>query len=324
LSRAAVLKPTAEADIVTWFPWPGVSAVGGVKATPCILFNRRSFPANRCNISTPAISVCIPTYRGAAYLAQAIDSVLAQTFADFELLIVDDNSPDETPELVARYHDPRVRYLRNAANLGPQGNWNRCLQEARGAHVKLLPQDDWLMPECLQRQYEVLARDAHERIALVFCAKRVVAADGRDVVGRGYPGAGRGQIAGRAVTARCIRFGTNLVGEPGSVLFRRALAQRVGAFDATNPYVIDLDYWFRLLAHGDAYYLPEPLAVFRVSSGSWSVAIGKDQTHDFRAFIHRVAPTPAYAVSALDVFLGCRMAALNTRLRRLFYRFALR
>ena len=281
-------------------------------------------PGKPVQHSTPAISVCIPTYRGAAYLEQAIDSVLGQTFADFELLIVDDNSPDETVDLVARYDDPRIRYLRNAANLGPQGNWNRCLDEARGVYVKLLPQDDWLMPDCLRRQHEVLAQDTDERIALVFCAKRVVAADGRDVVGRGYPRAARGRIAGRAVTARCIRYGTNLIGEPGSVMFRRALARRVGAFDATNPYVIDLDYWFRLLAHGEAYYLPEPLAVFRVSSGSWSVAIGKDQTHDFRAFIHRVAPTPAYAVSALDVFLGCRMAALNTRLRRLFYRFALR
>jgi glycosyltransferase involved in cell wall biosynthesis len=274
--------------------------------------------------STPVVSVCIPAYRGAAYLQRAIDSVLAQTFADFELLVVDDNSPDETASIVARYDDPRLRYVRNATNLGPEGNWNRCLEEARGTYFKLLPQDDWLMPECLSYQCEVLESDRDERIALVFCARRVVGPDGTEVFGRGYPGGRRGPIRGSAVTARCIRFGTNLVGEPASVLFRRALARRVGAFDATNPYVIDLDYWFRLLAFGDAYYLPDSLAAFRVSTGSWSVSIGRNQTHDFRAFIHRVAKTPAYAINGFDVFAGCWMAALNTHLRRLFYRFALR
>ena len=273
---------------------------------------------------TPAVSVCIPTYRGAAYIERAIDSVLAQTFADFELLVVDDNSPDETASLVARYDDPRVRYLRNTENLGPEGNWNRCLHEARGTYFKLLPQDDWLMPECLQEQVAVFEADGAQRIALVFCARRVVNTNGDDVLGRGYPGGKRGAIRGSEVTARCIRFGTNLIGEPGSVLFRYTLAQRVGLFDATNPYVIDLDYWFRLLAHGDAFYLPEALAAFRVSPGSWSVAIGKDQTLDFRAFIHRVAKTPAYAIGAFDVFVGCRMAALNTYLRRAFYRLASR
>ena len=65
-----------------------------------------------------------------------------------------------------------------------------------------------------------------------------------------------------------MRWGTNLIGEPGAVLFRRDLALKVGGFYAENPYVIDLDYWLRLLAQGDAYYLDQPLASFRVNPGS--------------------------------------------------------
>ena len=86
----------------------------------------------------PKVSVCIPTYRGAATLGAAIASVLAQSMADFELVVLDDNSPDNTADVVAGFADGRIRYLRNPANLGPEGNWNRCLTEARGAYVKVL------------------------------------------------------------------------------------------------------------------------------------------------------------------------------------------
>ncbi|MCK7579239.1 MAG: AAC(3) family N-acetyltransferase [Chromatiales bacterium] len=87
--------------------------------------------------NAPLISVCIPTYRGAAHLPAAIDSVLEQTLSDFELVIIDDNSPDQTAEIVSAYSDSRIRYLRKSVNLGPEGNWNRCLAEARGTYFKL-------------------------------------------------------------------------------------------------------------------------------------------------------------------------------------------
>lgn len=230
--------------------------------------------------STPRVSVCIPTYKGAQTIGPAIASVLAQTLDDFELLVIDDGSPDGTAEVVAGFPDPRLRYLRNASNLGPEGNWNRCLAEARGRYFKLLPHDDLLAPRCLERQAAVLDADADERVALVFAAREVIGPDDRVLTRRGYPGAREGRIAASQVLRQSVRRGTNLLGEPGAVLFRRALAQRVGAFDARQPYVIDLDYWFRLLAHGDAYYCDEALASFRVSASQWSVALGRQQSQD--------------------------------------------
>ncbi|MDP3441090.1 MAG: glycosyltransferase family 2 protein [Azonexus sp.] len=200
----------------------------------------------------PKVSVCIPTYRGGPTIGASIESVLAQSLRDFELLVIDDCSPDDTAAIVASFSDSRIRYLRNEHNLGPAGNWNRCLKEARGQYFKLLPHDDLLHPQCLQRQVAILESDHNENFALVFSAREVLAPAGRVLMRRGFPGGEEGVINAREVILACTRRGTNLLGEPGAVLFRQSLADKIGLFDATNPYVIDLDYWFRLMVHGDA------------------------------------------------------------------------
>jgi len=275
-------------------------------------------------LPAPKVSVCIPTYRGGATIAAAIESVLAQSFGDFELIVIDDVSPDDTRVVVEHFSDPRLIYLRNERNLGPQGNWNRCLEVAKGAYFKLLPHDDLLYPRCLERQVAALDADHDQRLALVFSARNVLGPDGRLLTCRGYPGGGEGLIAGSEVMRACVRRGTNLLGEPGALLFRKSLADRIGAFDATNPYVIDLDYWFRLLEHGDAYFCAEPLAGFRVSASSWSVAIGSGQSSDFRNFVARFAARGALPATAFDYFCGRITPILNNLARLLFYRLYLR
>jgi glycosyltransferase involved in cell wall biosynthesis len=274
--------------------------------------------------AAPTVSVCIPTYRGAAHIAETIESVLAQTFADFELVIVDDASPDETGQVVARYRDARLRYVRSACNAGVEENWNRCLRFARGRYFKLLPHDDLIAPDCLARQVAVLEADRDERLALVFCARRIIDSRSRARMTRRYPRRGSGVIPARAVLRSCIRSGANLLGEPGGLLFRTALARRVGAFDASLRIVTDLDYWFRLLLYGDAYYLPERLASFRVSQGAWSVAIGAEQAAEFRAFIAKVGANPAFGLKALDMARGRLSARVNTLAKLIFYRLVLR
>lgn len=275
-------------------------------------------------MNPPRISVCIPTYRGEATIAATIESVLAQTGADFELIVIDDGSPDATRSIVEGYADPRLVYLRNERNLGPQGNWNRCLELARGTYLKVLPHDDLLRPGCLAEQARVLDDDIDERVALVFCARDVIGPDGRVLTHRGYPGAASGRIAADKLMRACVRRGTNLVGEPGGVLMRRALAERVGPFDATDPYVIDLDYWFRLLEHGDGHYLAEPLAAFRVSRSQWSVVIGAGQSADFRRFVARAEARRPLPTTAFDRLCARFTPGLNNLARLLFYRLYLR
>ena len=267
------------------------------------------------------VSVCIPTYRGAAHLRAAVDSVLAQTFADFELLIIDDNSSDETVAIASSYRDPRIRCLQNPRNLGPEGNWNRCLAEATGRYFKLLPQDDVLAPTCLQRQVAVLEADERHQIALVFCARTIVDARSRPVLVRRTFGRKGRRLTADTIFRRCLRRGTNVIGEPGGVLFRRALVNTVGPFDATFGYVVDLDYWLRVLSHGDGYYIPETLVSFRVSPGAWSVAIGGKQAAEFRGLAAKIVKEGRLRAGALDLAVGRALSPLNNTLRLFIYRF---
>jgi glycosyltransferase involved in cell wall biosynthesis len=268
----------------------------------------------------PAVSVCIPCYRGAAHLGAAIESVLAQTYTDFELIIIDDNSPDNTDEVVAGFSDPRIRYLKNPRNLGPEGNWNRCLDEARGRFFKLLPQDDLIAPTCLEKQVAVLEGDRESRLALVFCARTILDARDRTVMVRGYPKRQGGIVEAHSLVRQCVRRGTNVIGEPGSVLFRKEGAARAGRFDASIPYVLDLDYWVRLLRSGDAYYINEPLASFRVSVGSWSVRIGARQSLEYQQFIRKLSADQRFGASRPDILVGKLMAKVNAVLRSVLYR----
>ncbi len=270
---------------------------------------------------TPLISVCIPTYHGAAHLSATIDSVLKQTLSDFELVIIDDNSPDDTAKVVAAYSDSRIRYLRNPVNLGPEGNWNRCLAEARGTYFKLLPQDDLLYPQSLERQAAILDSDFCNRIALVFGVRNIINHAGHVITRRSYPNGCNGTLAAHELIRRCIRYGTNLIGEPGGVLFRKSTAEIVGKFDGSIPYVIDLDYWIRLLSYGDGYYLNDPVSAFRVSSSSWSVEIGSRQSKQFISFIEKCRRQFGIRLKLTDIVLGMIVARINNLLRLIFYRF---
>ena len=270
------------------------------------------------------VSICIPTYRGSAFIGTTIESVLRQTHADFELIVVDDNSPDETEQVVRRYTDPRVKYHRNRSNLGPQGNWNRCLELARGIYFKLLPHDDLLTEDSLAKQVAVLEQDSGKSIALVFGARQIIDASGHEIMTRGLSGQAAGRISSQELVRRCIRAGANLIGEPGSGLVRRELTARLGPYDASLPYVVDLDYWFKVLQYGDGHYLDSVTSSFRLSKGSWSVAIGGYQFRDFTAFIDRVHKSGQFGLTLVDRAQGKFMAGVNTVARALMYRYVFR
>jgi glycosyltransferase involved in cell wall biosynthesis len=266
------------------------------------------------------VSVLIPTYNGARYIGPAVESVLAQTGVDLELVVVDDNSKDDTAEIVEAFGDPRIRVIRSPSNLGPEGNWNRALELAKGRYVKLLPQDDLLQPCSLGKQVAVLDDDADESIALVFGPRDIIGPTGRILARRGLKGVASGRVAASTLVRHCVRRGTNVIGEPGAILFRRALAERIGPFDGQQGFVIDLDYWIRLLAHGDAWYMAEPVSSFRVSGSSWSVAIGRGQGRQYTAFIARMKAAGLVSGSRTDLAIGKAAAMMNNALRLVFYK----
>lgn len=267
--------------------------------------------------SVPLVSVCMPVYRSERFIAGAIHSVLFQTFTDFELIVIDDASPDATHEIASAIQDPRLRVYRNDRNLGPEGNWNRALEMARGRYIKVLPGDDTLYPECLEHEVAVLEDVRNRDVVLVYCARDIIDSAGRKVMRAKFPG--RGRIKAASLVRRTVRYGTNIIGEPGAVLFRADAASHAGGFDASLGFVTDLDYWVRLLRFGNAYAIPDALCTFRISGENWSVELGSNRCSQYLQFLDKLAGHDG-RVSNLDLLIGRMMARTNEHLRRLVYR----
>jgi len=271
----------------------------------------------------PLVSVCIPVYNCDRYIGQAIESVLSQTYPNLELVIINDDSTDQTLDVVRSYLDPRIRVVMNERRLGHQDNWNKALTEARGEFLKLLPADDLLYPDCLRRELEILAAPENKGVALVCCSRDVIDSRGKVLLKRSFKSK-KARVNGSQAIRASIRAGTNLIGEPGAVLLRSEDARQAGLFDARYFYVIDLDYWRRLLARGDLYIIPDVLCAFRVAKGSASVSVAASQSRDFRRFIRELRKTEPRVLSGLDCLIGEFMALANRWLRSLFYRLIVR
>lgn len=217
-------------------------------------------------MKNPTVSILIPTYNYARYLPEAIESVLAQDFTDFELLIADDASSDNTEEICQRYEaaDPRVRFVRHEQNLGMVENWNWCLQQARGRYIKyMLADDKFNQPYALRHLIEALEQS--EGISLAVSARALID-EKSEQNGLWDPlGARDRQFAGRELSVECLEKNLNLIGEPTAVLFRRADATR--GFDPSFRQLVDLEMWLHLLQSGDLAYLSEPLCCFRRHDG---------------------------------------------------------
>lgn len=221
------------------------------------------------------VSVCLPVFNGRDYLSEAIESVLAQTYTDFELIISDDGSSDGSLELIKQFaqKDIRIKYWQNQSRLGLFDNYNRCMQAARGEFVKPFAQDDVLDKEFLQRATRTLSKNPS--IAL-FASRRgfineVNSELSSDDLDRAY----KSQIEldesvdGFKAIKQCFFPVMNKIGEPATVMFRRAI---VGAgFDSTFHHTGDLDYWFRLLQQGNFFGTSAVLCYFRMHGSSTSM-----------------------------------------------------
>jgi glycosyltransferase involved in cell wall biosynthesis len=268
---------------------------------------------------TPLVSVCIPVFNGEEHLGSTIESVLSQTFDDFELVISDNCSTDGTSALVAGYaaRDSRVRLLSNQSNIGAIANWNRVRAAARGQYVKLLAADDLLFPECLERQTAPL--EEFPSVVLVAGPRDIIDETGRVLLrGRGLPRMS-GVIAGGPVLHRMVRTGTNLIGEPPFALIRKTSLERCRPFSDELPYLVDLDLWCQLLQQGDLYAVGEAVGAFRVRLASESVAEALTQGRQSRALYRRLRRELPMVVSETDVALGSARAAVLAHMRRLLY-----
>ena len=211
-------------------------------------------------MTTPKVSILIPTYNYARYLPEAIESILGQDFRDFELLISDDCSTDNSAEVIARYaaKDNRIRFQIQPVNLGVVQNLDWCLAQARGEYVKFICGDDKLLSPTAIRQMANLM-ESDPAISLVASASLVIDAHSRVIDARNH--SRRGVHDGKKTIVRCLERPPNLIGEPTVVMFRKGHGAR--GYNTRYRQLLDLEMWFHLLEDGKFGYLDEPLCAFR-------------------------------------------------------------
>lgn len=216
--------------------------------------------------SNPLVSILIPTYNRADYLGSAIDSALAQTYENIEIIVHDDASTDGTPALLAQYRDPRLRIIRTEDNHGMLGGWNYIVTEANGEYLKFLASDDLLEPSCVAEL--VASAQSHPTAALITCQRKFIDWRGEVVSKLGF--ANKDTIVNGKDHAHWIltTLRENKIGEPTAVLYLTKLVKKAGEYDPTFSQFADFEYWIRLLEFGDLVYVHKPLCSFRTHEGS--------------------------------------------------------
>jgi glycosyltransferase involved in cell wall biosynthesis/ADP-heptose:LPS heptosyltransferase len=239
----------------------------------------------------PKVSVCIPTYNYAKYLPETIESVLSQTFTDYELIIIDDCSTDHTKDIGLYYasNDKRISFSVNSSNIGMVKNWNLCLSVAKGDYIRYVFGDDLLIhKDAIAKMVDIL--DSNNDIALVSSSRKVIDENSNE---KKILSHFRNITAakGTAIINKCLSEQKNLIGEPSVVMFRRNNATR--GFNEKYKQLVDLEFWFHLLEQGKFAYIDEPLTAFRIhleqqGKKNWENGVGLDETqYLFDEYLHK-------------------------------------
>jgi O-antigen/teichoic acid export membrane protein/glycosyltransferase involved in cell wall biosynthesis len=207
----------------------------------------------------PAVSVIVTTYNYGHYLAEALTSVQCQTFTDWELIVIDDGSCDDTPTIVERFlADPRVRYHR-IEHAGPSAARNLGLRLARAPLVAFLDADDLWLREKLERQVALF--EADPTLGVVYSRRLLIDEQGRELVFREAE-LQRGQVLEAMFRNNFVCF--------SSAMVRRSVFEVVGSFDEKLPLAVDYDLWLRVARRYRFDYVDKPLVKYRTGHANLS------------------------------------------------------
>lgn len=209
-------------------------------------------------MTSPRVTVLMPVYNGQAFLREAVASVLAQTYHDFELLIIDDGSTDKTPAILQEFHDPRIRIVRNETNLKLIRSLNRGIGLARGEFIARMDADDLCHPERFARQVEFLERSPDVDVV------------GTDIIifetdtARGFrpspPPTSAAQVRWELLRVSCLYHPT--------VMLRKSIFASEEPYDPEYVHCEDYELWLRLSRRRRLENLDEPLLYYRRHAAS--------------------------------------------------------
>ncbi|HLA39858.1 MAG TPA: glycosyltransferase, partial [Candidatus Glassbacteria bacterium] len=221
--------------------------------------------ASQQNTGGPLVTVLMSVYNGERFLRESVESILRQSFGDFEFLIMEDGSTDSTAVILAEYaaKDRRIRVVKNEENIGLTRSLNHGLALARGKYVARQDADDLSLPERLARQVEFM--EAHPDTVLLGTGMEVINEGGK-TLGRRIPPADQRSLAAE------LLIKNNAFGHT-SVMFRLAAVNELGGYDESFAFAQDYDLWWRMSRKWKVAVLPEALVRWRASgsniSGTW-------------------------------------------------------
>ncbi|MEG4856401.1 glycosyltransferase [Microcoleus sp. K1-B1] len=258
----------------------------------------------------PKVSICIPTYNGEAFIGEAIQSALAQTYPNIELIISDDGSTDSTIAIAQSFQlqtsvDFRIILHRN---YGLSQNWNFCISQAKGQYIKFLFQDDLLAPECIEKMV-ALAQD-NPKIGMVFSPRGITIADNEsNPILRGASQSIKDLHkswsnlksiqAGKELLAdtKCLNNPINKIGEPSTVLIAARVFEEIGLFDSGLSQYVDLDMWWRIMGNYHIGFVDEKLSSLRIhpEQQTWKNFAAGENHKDVVRFYKKLLNSPAYS-----------------------------
>lgn len=217
-------------------------------------------------MSSPKVTVLMPVYNGETYLPEAIGSILNQTFADFEFLIIDDGSTDSSWNILNNFNDARIRLVKNNQNIGIAKTLNKGLQLAKGNYVARMDADDRCFPERLQRQKAFL--DENLNFAMVGSWVEVIDEIGRKIKKINFP------IVSYLLRWRLLYTNTFV---HSAVMYRKNAVLGIGGYFDKYEHAEDYDLWSRLSTHFEVANIPAVLVSWRFCKESISVKNAKKQ-----------------------------------------------
>ena len=214
----------------------------------------------------PKISVVLPVYNGRRYLKTSIESVLNQTHRDFELIIWDDGSTDETVALMAGYLDSRVRRFASDRNRGLFTTLNLAIQQSKGEYIRLWSQDDVMKPNCLERQLAFLERNT--QLAMVYCMCDKIGDDQQVAIPADFKS--HPKIIDPQVASEIMFHHGSITGNIANVMLRKSALNDVGLFREDLLVSGDFEMWVRLTERWPIGFLDESLMYLRIHKEQFS------------------------------------------------------
>ena len=242
----------------------------------------------------PLVSICIPTYNGAHYLQEALDSIANQTYKNLEVVISDDASTDSTLDIVADFKnkmDVPIGIYHHTPN-GIASNWNNTLEKATGKYIKFLFQDDVLHDNCIARMVDVLELD--ENCTLVTCKRAIISkksnrftqgwiANFKDLqVNLNMSDASVTIIKGKELLRAPFfkKKPINIIGEPTAIMFRKDIIAEIGYFDENMFQLVDYEFCLRMFKKYNIGFIKEKLVSFRLHETQASFLNNKENIND--------------------------------------------